>query len=162
MTKQELTELQLLLKKYLSHTNGVVGISKIKPCLNMVEQQLELIEERYYQPDITSTEEDEAVLAWEKSKEEPKTRQFHIYHATGKDRFTTKKVQPRQYVGFVNAVSLEKAFEYAQNDYIDWTMNEVRSTSVGDIIQDGDQFFIVLGMGFANMDEYTDEYAMQA
>ena len=63
-----------------------------------------------------------------------KMRDFNIYHSIGKDRFQEIEDQYREYVGFVEANSLEKAFEYAQNDHIDWAMNEVRSTSVGDVI----------------------------
>ena len=72
--------------------------------------------------------------------------QYHIYHSTGK--FEEVETQPRTYAGFVQASSLEKAFEYAQNDHIDWTMNEVRSTSIGDVIQSDDGFYMVCELGF--------------
>ena len=78
--------------------------------------------------------------------------QFHIYHSTGKDKFQEVENQPRQYVGFVEADSLEKAFEYAQNDNVDWAMNEVRSTSVGDVIQSDEGFYMVCGIGFKLLD----------
>jgi len=54
-------------------------------------------------------------------------KQYHIFHSTGINKFEEVEHQPRVYVGFVNASSLEKAFEYAQNDHVDWAMNEVRS-----------------------------------
>lgn len=78
--------------------------------------------------------------------------QFHIYHSTGKDKFQEVENQSREYVGFVEANSLEKAFEYAQNDHVDWAMNEVRSTSVGDVIQSDEGFYMVCGIGFKLLD----------
>lgn len=78
--------------------------------------------------------------------------QFHIYHSIGKDRFQEIENQPRRYAGFVEADSLEKAFEYAQNDHVDWAMNEVRSTSVGDVIESDEGFYMVCGMGFRLLD----------
>jgi hypothetical protein len=83
-------------------------------------------------------------------------KQYHIFHAISSLRFTETKSQPRQYVGFVEADSIEKAFEYAQNDHVDWAMNEVRSTSVGDVIQDHDRFFMVCGIGFKELVEPQD------
>jgi hypothetical protein len=86
-------------------------------------------------------------------------KQYHIFHATHPGlRFTETEIQPRQYVGFVEANSLEKAFEYAQNDHVDWAMNEVRSTSVGDIIQDDDKFFMVCGMSFKELIEPEEDF----
>lgn len=78
--------------------------------------------------------------------------QFHIYHSTGKDKFQEVENQPRRYAGFVKADSLEKAFEYAQNDHVDWAFNEVRSTSVGDVIQSDEGFYMVCGIGFKLLD----------
>lgn len=78
-------------------------------------------------------------------------KQYHIYHSTGKDKFQEVEIQPRVYAGFVIADSLEKAFEYSQNDHVDWAMNEVRSTSVGDVIQDHDKFYMVCGIGFKEL-----------
>ena len=79
------------------------------------------------------------------------SRQFHIFHATGKDRFQEVKNQPREYVGYVNADSLEEAYMLSQNlgDGDTWnTVNPCRSTSVGDVIQDCDEFHMVYDMGF--------------
>jgi len=84
-------------------------------------------------------------------------KQYHIFHATSPLRFTETQIQPREYVGFVQADSIEKAFEYAQNDHVDWAMNEVRSTSVGDVIQDGDKFFMVCGTGFKELVDPEEE-----
>ena len=77
---------------------------------------------------------------------------FNIYHSTGINKFEEVENQPRIYVGFVEANSLEKAFEYAQNDHVDWAMNEVRSTSVGDVIESDEGFYMVCGMGFKLLD----------
>jgi hypothetical protein len=80
-------------------------------------------------------------------------KQYHIFHSTGINKFEEVEHQPRVYVGFVNASSLEKAFEYAQNDHVDWAMNEVRSTCVGDVIQDDEDFYMVCGIGFLKLEE---------
>lgn len=89
-------------------------------------------------------------------------KQYHVFHCTSPLRFTETEIQPRQYVGFVQADSLEKAFEYAQNDHVDWAMNEVRSTSVGDVIQDYDKFFMVLSVGFKELIEPEQDPATLA
>ena len=78
-------------------------------------------------------------------------QQYHIFHSIGVNKFNEVERQPRNYVGFVTAASLEKAFEYAQNDHVDWAMNEVRSTSVGDVIQSDGRFFMVCGIGFKEL-----------
>ena len=69
-------------------------------------------------------------------------RQFHIHQAI-KPTFDETEVQLRKYVGFVNAESLNEAFVLSQNDNIDWQKNRTRSTSIGDVIQDGDKLFLV-------------------
>ena len=86
-------------------------------------------------------------------------KQYHIFHATSPLRFTETEIQPREYVAFVQADSIKKAFEYAQNDDVDWVMNEVRSTSVGDVIQDNDKFFMVTGTGFKELIEPEQDLA---
>jgi hypothetical protein len=80
---------------------------------------------------------------------------YHIYHSTGINKFQEVEDQPRTYAGFLRASSLEKAFEYAQNDHVDWTINEVRSTSVGDVIQADDGFYMVCGLGFRLLDKMS-------
>lgn len=82
-------------------------------------------------------------------------RQFHIHQAIN-PTFTEDEVQDRKYVGFVEADNLEKAFEYAQNDHVDWCFNQVRSTSVGDVIQDDDKFYLVMGVGFKQLTPHTE------
>ena len=81
--------------------------------------------------------------------------QFHIYHSTGKDRFQEVENQPRIYSGFVEANSLEKAFIQSQNqgDGDIWNaVNPCRSTSVGDVIESDEGFYMVCGMGFRLLD----------
>ncbi len=81
-------------------------------------------------------------------------RQFHIFHATGKDRFTEKMNQPREYTGYVDAESLEEAFRLSQNVEEHWNkVNPCRSTSVGDVIQDDGTFYMVAGTGFTELVE---------
>jgi len=79
--------------------------------------------------------------------------QFHIYHATGPRRFSETVNQPREYVGFVEGVSLEDAYARSQNNENPWNpWNPCRSTSVGDVIQDDSGFYMVLDIGFRHMD----------
>jgi hypothetical protein len=75
---------------------------------------------------------------------------YHIFHATGPDKFSEVEIQPREYVGFVEADSLEDAFIKSQNQENPWNpVNPCRSTSVGDVIQNDDgEFHMVLGVGF--------------
>jgi len=76
-------------------------------------------------------------------------KQYHIFHAVSPLRFTETEIQPREYAGFVNANSLEEAFKLSQTDFnSDW---DARSTSVGDVIQDDDKFFMVCGVGFKEL-----------
>lgn len=78
-------------------------------------------------------------------------RQFHIFHSTGIHRFNEVQVQPRVYAGYVEAESLEAAYCHSQNPGPQWEYANTRSTSVGDVIQDGDSFFMVCGMGFKEL-----------
>lgn len=82
-------------------------------------------------------------------------KQYHIHHAI-KPTFDETEVQLRKYVGFVNAISLNEAFIKSQNHDIDWAKNETRSTSIGDVIQDGDKLFLVKGIGFKELTAITE------
>lgn len=95
-------------------------------------------------------------------------KQYHIFHATSPLRFTETEIQPRQYVGFVEANSIEEAFKKSQNggiynstgnhEGLPWNpTNPCRSTSVGDVIQDDDKFFMVCGIGFKELIEPEEE-----
>lgn len=84
-------------------------------------------------------------------------KQYHIFHAVSPLRFTEIEIQPREYAGFVNANSLEEAFKLSQTDFnSDW---DTRSTSVGDVIQDDDKFFMVCGIGFKELIEPEEDLA---
>lgn len=83
--------------------------------------------------------------------------QFHVYHSIGKNRFQEVENQPRVYAGFVEANSVEEAFKYAQNDNVDYeddilSFDQTRSTSIGDVIQANDGFYMVCGTGFRLLD----------
>ena len=78
-------------------------------------------------------------------------KQYHIYHATGDKVFTETPIQPRVYAGFLNANSIEEAYMLSQNqgDGDEWNAtNPCRSTSVGDVIQSYEGFYMVSGTGF--------------
>jgi hypothetical protein len=79
--------------------------------------------------------------------------QFHIYHSIGKDRFQEVENQLREYAGFVEANSLKEAYVLSQNQDENWNItNPCRSTSVGDVIQADDGFYMVCGTGFQLLD----------
>lgn len=76
---------------------------------------------------------------------------YIIYHSVSLLRFTEVEIQPREYAGYVYATSLEGAFKESQSDFNpDW---DKRSTSVGDVIQEHDKFFMVCGKGFKELVE---------
>ena len=79
--------------------------------------------------------------------------QYHIFHSKPNEfMFTETEIQPREYVGFVNANSIEEAFKLSQNIESNWNpTNPCRSTSVGDVIQENDKFFMVCGVGFKEL-----------
>lgn len=77
-------------------------------------------------------------------------KQYHIYHSTGENRFSEVEKQPREYAGIVYADSVEEAYQRSQNiTELGWNpTNPCRSTSVGDVIQSDDGFYMVCSMGF--------------
>jgi len=80
---------------------------------------------------------------------------FNIYHSTGINKFKEVENQPRIYVGFVKADSVEEVFMLSQNegDGDVWNaVNPCRSTSVGDVIESDEGFYMVCGMGFRLLD----------
>lgn len=83
----------------------------------------------------------ENIGAYEGPQEILKT--YHIFHCINK-KYTGQEVakQPRKYVGFVLAPNIHLAFEKAQD------LENVRSTSVGDLIQDSYGFYMVKNKGF--------------
>lgn len=67
-----------------------------------------------------------------------------------------------QHVGNVTAQNKEQAFINSQRFSAQWADRNVRSTSVGDIISDGDRHFMVKGMGFQEIDTLTRLYILRA
>lgn len=77
--------------------------------------------------------------------------QYHI-HQANPPLFTEDVHQYRDYVGFVEANSLEEAFRLSQNGEKPWNeAKPCRSTSVGDIIQAPDGFYMVKNIGFQKL-----------
>lgn len=77
--------------------------------------------------------------------------QFHIYHAIN-PTFTEEFKQNRKYVGFVEAEDLEGAYSASQNLINNWNPSQpCRSTSIGDVIQDDEAFYVVSGIGFIEL-----------
>jgi hypothetical protein len=63
-------------------------------------------------------------------------------------------------IGSVEAESIVDAFRLAQNDFNEeYASLGCRSTSVGDIITDGDNHYMVKGKGFASCDPRLLQYA---
>lgn len=83
---------------------------------------------------------------------------FNIYHAVGPDKFTANPDQIRLYAGHVQAETLEQAFYLSQNlDFVSWnSLNPCRSTSVGDMIETDNRWFLVSDTGFIEQ-FYEDE-----
>jgi len=81
--------------------------------------------------------------------------QYHIFHAVN-PTFTEDKVQQRKYVGFVEAESEEMAYQKSQNFEELWNpTNPCRSTSVGDVIQGNDGFYLVKNFGFELLNDVS-------
>ena len=85
-------------------------------------------------------------------------REFGIYHNTNKKtmfRSTPLKDGEKRnfkYIGAVMASSLEEAFMLSQNDFNEeYAEIGARSTSVGDMILDGNDFYLVKMVGFEYM-----------
>ena len=77
---------------------------------------------------------------------------YHVFHVVDAQlKFTAEVNQERTYVGNVEAVSLNDAFMKTQNieGNEEWPR---RSTSVGDLIQVDDQYYLVKGIGFEAID----------
>lgn len=75
-------------------------------------------------------------------------KKFNIYHAIN-PTFEAIEDQPRRMAGSVWAESLEKAFKASQNFENHWnTAEPCRSTSVGDVIEAEEGFYMVCGAGY--------------
>lgn len=81
-------------------------------------------------------------------------KQYHIFHAIGSDKFSPVEQQPRSYAGTVYAESLDDAYMKSQNFNGIWnTADPFRSTSIGDVIVDGDTSYMVMPVGFVVIGE---------
>lgn len=78
-----------------------------------------------------------------------------IWHTTGPDRFLEIKNQPRILAGSMDVHTLTDAFTRSQNFDDHWNPNHpCRSTSVGDVIQNDEGYFMVAGFGFTKLTDY--------
>lgn len=82
-------------------------------------------------------------------------REFGIYHNTNEETMfrdaPLKDGEKRdfKYIGTVMATDINEAWKLAQNDFNEeYVQYGVRSTSVGDMILDGNDFYLVKGIGF--------------
>jgi len=75
---------------------------------------------------------------------------YHIFLAVeSSSTYTEEEFQIRKYAATVIAKDLEEAFKKSQNDFNpDYAKKNVRSCSVGDLIQDNDGFYMVCASGF--------------
>ena len=80
----------------------------------------------------------------------------NIYHSLDYDRYSEEETQNRQYVGSIDAESLEDAFKKTQNLNGIWNESKpCRSTSIGDVIENKEGFYLVLSMGFKLLDQMS-------
>jgi hypothetical protein len=87
-------------------------------------------------------------------------QQIHIYHAIQDDKmFTEIEQQPRKYIGFIHAETLEQAYNLCQNDNLhpDYLYYNVRSLSVGDMLLIGHEFYMVCNLGFRMICSFSNE-----
>jgi hypothetical protein len=85
---------------------------------------------------------------------------FNIYHAVGPEKFTETEDQIRIYVGHVEASSLEMAFNKSQNLEFSWNINDpCRSTSIGDVIESNNKFYMVCATCFKELVEAAEDHA---
>lgn len=83
-------------------------------------------------------------------------KKYNIYHADGSAVFTETEKQHRQLVGSVMAHSLEDAFYLSNNLGKSWNeLTPTRSTSIGDVIESDEGFFMVCGVGFKLLDDIS-------
>lgn len=80
-------------------------------------------------------------------------KHFYIFHAV-QPTFTEEPKQQRKYAGTVVAENLQEAYAKSQNNDRHWnTKKPCRSTSVGDVIQEGDNNFLITGTDFVALIE---------
>ena len=78
---------------------------------------------------------------------------YKIHHATSESMFSHVENQPRILVGQIEASSIDDAYFKTQNWNEPWNMaTPCRSTSVGDVIESDEGFYMVCGIGFKLLD----------
>lgn len=88
---------------------------------------------------------------------------FRVWFATGPDRFTDKLDQQREVVGYVEANSLEHAFMQTQNIGRNWCEDKpLRSSSVGDVFESDQGFFMINGTGFTLLETMSKNESEQS
>ena len=86
---------------------------------------------------------------------------YNIYHPIDGQLNTECKYYAYMYecIGSVEAKHINDAFRLAQNDFNEeYASLHRRSTSVGDIITDGNGYYMVKAMGFASCDPRLLQY----
>ena len=82
----------------------------------------------------------------------PLPKLYHIFHSVSEMyMFTEHEDQTRKYAASICAYDLEDAFRRSQNDIdgnTEYQKYNVRSCSVGDLIQDNEGFYMVCESGF--------------
>jgi ABC-type molybdate transport system substrate-binding protein len=81
---------------------------------------------------------------------------YKIYHPVNGINHDCKLTNLEyQLVGSVLADSLEQAFIYSQGFSSQWENTGNRSTSIGDVITNGDTYYMVKGIGFREIAQPT-------
>lgn len=84
---------------------------------------------------------------------------YHIFHTINKAYLGIERVeQPRKYIGWVMAEDLQDAWIKAQNDWNPhYREYKVRSTCIGDFIQDDEAIYMIIGNGFQKICDLEDK-----
>lgn len=78
-----------------------------------------------------------------------KLKSFHYYLCTDENKmFKQIETQPRIYVGTLMAKDLNDAFVRGQNENPEYKAFNNRSVSVGDMILEDNNFYMVCGIGY--------------
>jgi hypothetical protein len=90
-------------------------------------------------------------------------KNYAIWHPLGNviNHECNLKEHEYQLVGNVKASTKEQAFINSQNFSSQWELKRLRSTCVGDIISDGEKYYMVKGMGFQEIISLTRLYIVK-
>jgi len=77
-------------------------------------------------------------------------KQYNVFHPiSGKLNISCDLHIDYEYVASVKAENLVRSFYVSQNDFnVDYRSYGVRSTCVGDVVSDGQEVFMYMGVGF--------------